>query len=275
MKRKALGRGLDALLNPTADDRELDQIVNILIDDIIENEYQPRIKFDEDKIKELAASIEETGLIQPIIVRKLGTKYEIIAGERRFRALKYLKRSEVPCIVRDARENELLELALIENIQRENLNPIEEAMAYDSLIKRFDYTQEQLAKRVGKDRSTITNMLRLLKLPQEVKELIKNDQLSVGHAKVLLSLKTPEKQIKLADKIVKEGLSVRDVERLLKKQGSKPKRHEKSEYVADIERQLSQKFNIKVAVKENNGKGKIELYFSSLDDLDRLLDNLL
>src|SRR5262245_56067436 len=214
MSRKALGRGLDALFTRAA---PLDQdFIELDIDRLDPAEIQPRSIFKADKIEELAQSIRHNGIIQPLVVRRSGDRFQIIAGERRWRAAQKAGLHRVPCVVKEVAEENVLELSLIENIQREELNPIEEACAYQTLLEKQDLTQEELAKRVGKDRSSISNAIRLLKLPIEVQKLVEDETLSMGHARALLSLNSREDQITLAREIANRCLSVRETERRVK-----------------------------------------------------------
>jgi len=277
-QRKVLGRGLDALLNPEGISTEGDKILEVDINDIIVNEYQPRTNFEEKTIKQLAESIAESGLLQPITVTKIGTKYEIIAGERRFRAMQLLNKSKVPVLLRNVDNAEKLELALIENIQRENLNPVEEAQAYSNLMQKFGYTQDALAKKLGKERSTIANMLRLLKLPERVRLYLQDGRISVGHAKVLLSLDKEKQILDIAEKIIIKGLNVRQTEKLvasLKQPASSKKRDSSNIFIRDLEEKILKKTGLKNRIKDVKGRGKLELYYNSPAELDALLDRIL
>lgn len=284
MTRKALGRGLGALLSP---DREapITQPSHLVpIDSIDPNPLQPRTYFDEVKLAELAQSITENGLVQPLVVRKKGPRYELIAGERRWRAAQSLGLSEVPITVLDVPDDKLLELALIENIQREELNPIEEAQAYQKLIETIGLTQDVLAKRVGRDRSYITNYLRLLRLPEDLQKLVQQGELSTGHARTILALTDEGAQRKLARKITEDHLSVREVERLVREGApaaervkTGPRSRNIDPNVAAAETKLRRKFGTKVRIVQQPGsqRGRIELEFYSGDDLNRLYDLLL
>jgi len=212
MSRKALGRGLDALFTQTS---PLDHdLMDLDIDRIDPAEVQPRGVFKEDKLEELALSIRHNGIIQPLVVRRIGERFQIVAGERRWRAAQKAGLTKVPCIVKKVSQDNVWEISLIENIQREELNPIEEANAYKNLMENRDLTQEQVAQRVGKDRSSITNALRLLKLPPDVQKLVEGGKLSMGHARALLSVESDEDQIRLAKEITDRSLSVRETEQL-------------------------------------------------------------
>jgi ParB family chromosome partitioning protein len=215
MSRKALGRGLNALFTQSLPLEH--DLMDLNIDRIDPAEVQPRGLFKKDKLEELALSIKHNGIIQPLVVRRTGERFQIVAGERRWRAAQIAGLHKVPCIVKEVSQDNVWELSLIENIQREELNPIEEANAYKNLLEKRDLTQEEVAQRVGKDRSSITNALRLLKLPLEVQRLVEEDKLSMGHARALLSVDSAEQQIKVAKEIVAGALSVRETERLVKK----------------------------------------------------------
>lgn len=277
MSKKGLGRGLGALI--TERETESSEIKEIMLVDIFPNPDQPRREFDEDKLKELADSIKEHGLIQPILVKPEGSKYHIIAGERRFRASKLAGFDRISCIVRNCSEQEMTEKALIENIQRDDLSPVEEGLAYSHLINEYGLTQEQVAKRVGKGRTTVANLLRIIQLPYEILELINKGEVSLGHAKVILSVENPDQQLALAQRIVKESLSVRDLEVLVqeKEENSKPKKKTKSkanhyDLLNDIEDKLRTAFQTKVSVKGDQEKGKIEIEYYSKEELNRLLE---
>jgi ParB family chromosome partitioning protein len=282
MSRKALGRGLDALFvqgSPT--DRDL---VDVDIDRIKPGDSQPRGLFEEGPLEGLARSIKENGIIQPLVVRRLGDTFQIIAGERRWRAAQKAGLRRVPCIVKDVPDENLLELSLIENIQREELSPIEEANAYRRLLER-SLTQEQVAQRVGKDRSSIANAVRLLKLPLEIQKSIENHTLSPGHARALLTIDSPETQIKLARQIGEKNLSVRETELLAKRiqeQTGEPAKKSKVRHrteqpnISAAEAKLSKRLEAPVAIKFGKGDaGTIEIKFSSSDELSRLFDALM
>ena len=242
------------------------------------NRKQPRKNFDEDALQELSDSIKQFGLIQPILVQDRKDHYEIIAGERRWRAAKMAGLKEIPVIIRDYTEQEIMEISLIENIQREDLNPIEEAQAYKRLLTEFNLKQDEVAERVSKSRAAVTNSIRLLKLSDEVQQMVIDDMISTGHARALLAVEDPEEQYNLAQQIFDEKLSVRDVEKLVKNL-HKPAKQKKLDDKAlqaiylDIEEKLKQKLSTKVTVtSKGEGAGKIEIEFYDHDDLDRLLD---
>lgn len=286
-KKRALGRGLEQLFNTENLDLESfeksvyettpkDEILEIPIDELRPNPYQPRKTFDEGALRELADSIEEHGVFQPIIVKRSIKGYEIIAGERRFRASKMAGKNTIPAIVRDFSDEEMMEIALLENLQREDLNAIEEAMAYRTLQERLGLTQEELAKKVGKSRSHVTNMLGLLRLPEEVKELVTENKLTMGHARMLSKLEDNNQIRQMADKIVMEGLSVREVETL----GDNPEIEKKNKIVRKEKREFSEYkyaenlLRDKLDTKVKIGERKIEITFTSTADLNRILEVL-
>lgn len=244
------------------------------------NREQPRKNFDEDALMELADSIKQFGLLQPILVQDRKDYYEIIAGERRWRAAKLAGLKEVPVIIKNLSEQEIVEISLIENIQRENLNPIEEAQAFKRLLNEFHLKQDEVAERVSKSRTAVTNSMRLLKLCDEVQQMVINEMISTGHARALLAIEDTELQYSVAQKIFDEKLSVRDVEKLVKNinKPEKPKKeiNQSLEVIyRDIEEKLKQSLSTKVAVlSKENGAGKIEIEFYSHEDLDRLVDSL-
>ena len=285
IRRKALGKGLEELFNnepmnynkieeKIITETPKEEIVKVPISELRSNPYQPRQVFDEEALKELAASIKQHGVFQPIIVKKSIKGYEIIAGERRVKASKLAGVEEIPAIVREFTDAEMMEIALLENLQREDLNSIEEATAYKNLIDSLDITQEDLAKRLGKSRSHITNMIGLLSLPEKTKEYISNKKITMGHARVLSKLEDEDQIASLADKIVKEGLSVRELEKLTssnKEYERKNKIRRRStttnEY-AYLEEPLSDKLGTKVRVTAN----KIEISFTDNEELNRILE---
>jgi ParB family chromosome partitioning protein len=270
--KTALGKGLEALIPGTGD-----EVLSVDIDRIFPGQQQPRKRFKDEPLKELAASIKERGVLQPIIVSRVGDgTFSIVTGERRWRAAALAGLKKIPALVKNVASKDSLEIALIENIQREDLNPVETAEAFNRLIIDFNLTQEDLSRKVGKDRATIANYLRLLKLPQEVKLLIDNGALSIGHAKAVLAIEGKMQQIEAARKIVKSNLSVREAESLSKK-SLKPRqvtRH-KDPQVASLEEKLIRSLGTKVRIKPRGTKGKIEIEYYSLDELERLLDVLL
>ena len=279
MVQRRLGRGLDFLLSGGG---EVDkgEVMQIELDRIRPNPFQPRREFRVEELEELAASIREHGLLQPIAVRQAGEGYEIVAGERRFRACQRLGQPTVPALVRSADDTQMLELALIENIQRQDLNAIEEARAYQAYVQRLDLTQEQAAQRLGKSRSAVANMIRLLDLPTDVQDLVSCGTLSMGHARALLAVPDPEGQRALARRVEGESLSVRDVERLARG-WSAPKAEpaassvERSAHLLDLEQRLSDRLGTRVAIRDRSGAGRITIDYYSAEDLERILELLI
>lgn len=291
MAARGLGKGLDSLIpNAMGETRvkketakevktegsEKGTIVKITV--VEPNRKQPRKNFDEDALQELSDSIKQFGMIQPILVQDRKDHYEIIAGERRWRAAKLAGLKEVPVIIRNYTEQEIMEISLIENIQREDLNPIEEALAYKRLLEEFHLKQDEVAERVSKSRAAVTNSIRLLKLGDEVQQMVIDDMISTGHARALLAVEDSEEQYTLAQRIFDEKLSVRDVEKLVKNlhKPVKPKKQDDKSMQAiyqDIEEKLKQRLSTKVTVTpKGEGAGKIEIEFYNHEDLDRLLD---
>lgn len=270
MYRKALGKGLSALIPEKIVQHQTVQ--QIAVKEIKLNPYQLRTLIKKEKLKELADSIREKGVVQPIVLRKVENGYELIVGERRLRAVKSIGYEYIPAIVRDVSESEVLELALIENIQREDLNPIEEAKAYKSLIKDFNLSHSQIAKKVGKDRSTITNRLRLLNLPEDIKNYLLEGRITEGHARVLLMIKDRGRQLELCRSILSKGLSVRSVEKSVKKRGGKPRVSDP--LLQSIEDAMRNKFGTKVCIVRGRKKGRIEIEFYSDNDLNRIIELL-
>ena len=283
-QRKALGRGLSALLGTPTPETEVDseKLREIDIDRIVPNTQQPRKYFNEEALNELADSIRAHGLIQPIIVQPLPDNlFQLIAGERRWRAAQKAGLMKLPAVVRDSTSDASLEIALIENLQREDLNPIEEAQAYEKLIVEFGLTQEEVARRVGKNRVTITNMLRLLRLPPEVQQWISEDRLTTGHAKALLSLSDLSSILDVARKIIQGSYSVRQAEMLVSRLG-KGGAQEATETPVAVDpnvkaaiHALEQALGTKVTIQESHGKGRIELHFFSPEEMHRLYDGLM
>ncbi len=278
--KQSLGRGLGAmfpdLLNPIGD---RPSYVHCGIEELTPNRFQPRRDFNDADQKQLVDSVRQSGIIQPIIVRKSDMGYEIIAGERRWRAAQAAGLKEVPVIIRKAEDQELAEISLIENIQREALNPIEEAEAYQTLLTRFSLSQEEISARVGKDRSTIANTIRLLKLPEAVRKALIGKQITAGHARTLLALDRPADQIGTLKTILQRGLNVRDTERLIKRLKSRPanpaKPKGKDIYLTDLERDLSSHLMTAVQIRAGNRAGTIEIRFVNGDELNRLVRLLL
>jgi ParB family chromosome partitioning protein len=273
MERKVLGRGLGALIPTKAAHGSTDKN-DVLLSEIRPNPAQPREVFDQAAINELAASIRQKGVLQPIVVREGPGGYELIAGERRLRAAKQAGLERVPVVIRDVRDDELLEIALIENIQRENLNPIEEARAYRRLMAEFHLTQEQVAEKVAKDRSTVANTLRLLQLPEAVREQIAAGVLSAGHARALINLGTAAEQVALAQEIVARRLNVRDTEHLVRTRQPTARGASDPDLRA-TEEQLGRTLGTKVKLHlRRGGRGKLEIQFFSLAELNGLVDRL-
>jgi len=281
MAKRVLGRGLNALI-PEKSSQTQGQILeskvrqavaNIPIEKIKDNKYQPREDFGQDALKELATSIKEKGFIQPVLVREQQGGYELIAGERRFRAAQMLNLKEIPVIIKDVSDLDSLELSIIENVQREDLNPIDQAKAYKRLLDEFNLTQEAVSDTIGKDRTTVANILRLLKLPQKIQEYVSRGTLSMGHAKAILGLETESRQMRLSTKVIKDGLSVRDTERYAKKISipSKKKVIEKDPNLGSIEEKLRDLFGTKVKIIKGKRGGKLEIEFYSDSDLERIL----
>ena len=280
MQKKALGRGLGTLIpvsRPSTSGRdEGEQIVHLSLSEIGVNPYQPRRVFDNEALQELADSFTAKGIIQPVLVRRLGDgQFQLIAGERRLRAAKLAGLGRIPAIVRAASDAESMEIALIENLQRKDLNPIEAGRAFQRLMKEFGLTQEELSARIAKDRSSIANTVRLLSLPSEVQAWVEEEQLSLGHAKVLLALANPDEQIRLGRKVVNERLSVRDLERLISPGRGMKARRRGQAGANPVEEQLKRKLGTKVRLIEGKTGGKIVIEYYSPGELDRLVDVIL
>ena len=292
MEKKALGRGLSALISSSgrsveevlkkeipleADRAHQDKgVLFVEVSKLIPNKLQPRMNFDEEQLRELVESIKEKGVLSPILVRRAGDKFEIIAGERRFRAARELKVDRVPVVIRDVNDQEALVLSIVENIQRQELNPIEEARAFERLTKEFSLSQESIAKSVSKDRSTVANMLRLLTLPQEIQKAIGSGKLSFGHGKVLLGLDSVPQQIRLTHLVLSKSLSVRELENYISSNKLTPQKKrrvakDKDPYVADIESQLQRIFGTKVRILALKKRGKIQIEYYSDEDRERIL----
>jgi ParB family chromosome partitioning protein len=279
---KALGKGLDALITSLHID-ETDKVIQIPLAQLRPNPYQPRKHFNEDSIKELAESIREHGVIQPIIVRKVLKGFEIIAGERRFRASQVCGLATVPAVERNFNDQQVMEIALIENVQREDLNALEIAIAYQSIIDQFSLTQEELSAKVGKSRSHIANFLRLLQLPEAIKQYVSRGTLSMGHARAIVGVKDDKLKKELAETTISKQWSVRDLEEEIKKleelpgkerETSKKKEKNRDPYLHQAEDQLRDIYRTTVKIKHQNDRGKIELIYYSQDDLNRLLELL-
>ena len=291
-KKGGLGKGLNALIPPSTEENkkaekvnaslisETDKEIMVNITKIEPNRTQPRKNFDEDALQELADSIKQFGVIQPLIVQDRKDHYEIIAGERRWRAAKKAGLKEVPVIIKNYTDQEIVEISIIENIQREDLNPIEEALAYKRLLEEFNLKQDQVAERVSKSRTAVTNSMRLLKLCDKVQQMIIDEMITTGHARAILSIEDQEEQYNLAQRIFDEKLSVREVEKIMKNIGKpakakKPKDDQLEVIYQDIEEKLKQKLGTKVVISsKGNGTGKMEIEFYTHDDLEKIVDML-
>ncbi|QZY55064.1 ParB/RepB/Spo0J family partition protein [Crassaminicella profunda] len=283
-KRSGLGKGLSALIperNTDIEEKKLPKgnIDKININKIKPNRNQPRKNFNQDKLETLAESIKNHGVLQPIVVRTIEEGYEIIAGERRWKACRYAGLKEIPCIIKEIDEKERMEIALIENLQREDLNPIEEALAYKTLMEAYELTQEQISSSIGKSRSYIANIVRLLNLTEEVKDMVMKNLLSNGHARVLLRIEDPKLQKQIGEKIFENNLSVRETESLVAKIIDNKEEKQKKERVKDhtlifIEDTLKTRLGTKVSIVKGKKKGKIEIEYYSDDELERLVELL-
>lgn len=269
-KTKALGKGLSALI-PESIEAKDSGIIELKITDIVANETQPRRAFGQDTLNELAESIKEHGVVQPIVVRKDGSGYEIVAGERRWRAARLAGIKTIPVVVKDYSKAQAMEIALIENLQREDLNPIEEANAYRTLMEEHKVSQDDIAKRIGKSRPKVANTLRLLNLNEEVRELLISGELSAGHGRALLAISNQARQLDIAKRIVKEGLNVRQTEKMSQKTVKKNKKP-KSPEIVEIEGKLRDILHTKVSLTHGRKKGKIEIEYYSNDDLERIIN---
>jgi len=277
-EKRALGRGLDALIPPRevvfVENSKNENVVNLALDSIKTNKYQPRVQFNEEKLNELVNSIKEKGVIQPVLVRKVADGYELIAGERRLRAAKRLKMEKIQAIVKDVSDIDMLEMALIENIQREELNPIEEANAFERFMTEFHFTQEKIAAVLGKDRSTIANTLRLLSLPKKIQELVSGDSITAGHAKALLGLPTEGEQHRVCNLIINKGLSVRETEKLVARRTSSAKKREvkKDAGLDHIANEMQQVLGTRVKIFHGKKRGAIQIEYYSVEDLNRIFE---
>ena len=276
---KGLGKGINALFSNMEVSQE-ETVQEIKLNDIRPNPYQPRKTFEQVAINELKESILQHGILQPIVVRKSIKGFEIVVGERRFRAAKEAKLTTIPAVIRNLTEQQMMELALLENLQREDLTPIEEAQAYQTLMNQLDFTQEALAKRLGKSRPHIANHIRLLTLPSSIQQLISEGKLSMGHGRTLLGLKKKDTVNQLAEKIVREQLNVRQVELIVQQlnnnvpRETKKQKPEKDIFIKERETFLQEYFGTSVSIRKQKEKGKIEIEFFSQDDLDRILELL-
>lgn len=273
-----MGKGLSALIPPRevvfVDTDKQEKVMQIPISQIRTNKYQPRIEFNEHKLAELVNSIKEKGIIQPVLVRKVHDGYELIAGERRLRAARRLQLERIPAILKEVADIDMLEISLIENIQREELNPIEEANAYERFVEEFKFTQDKIAQVLGKDKSTISNTIRLLSLPKKIQEYISKSTITAGHARPLLSLPTENEQLRVCNLIINKGLSVREAEKLVSRRasGSKKKEIKKDPGINDIASQLQHILGTRVKIFHGSKRGAINIEYYSLEDLNRILD---
>ncbi|TFG97764.1 MAG: ParB/RepB/Spo0J family partition protein [Calditrichales bacterium] len=284
MKKKRLGKGLGALIpekvetTPAVSNPSNDKLIEIRVGEIKPNPYQPRMTFDPAALADLINSIKEKGLIQPITVRRVNSHYELVAGERRLRAAIEIGLAKIPAyIIKVETKEEMLELAIVENVQRERLNPIEQATAYQRLLQECNLTQDEIAQKIGKERSTITNMLRLLRLPDVIQKSVEKGELSVGHARTLLAVEERKTQMDFWEKTVKNDISVRKLEKMVKELNtSKPRQavqtKKKSIHLVKLENNLRDVFGTKVSIKSKNEGGSIEIEFYSPDDLNRLIE---
>lgn len=290
-KSRALGKGLGALI-PQLEEEDFQNTLEIPVTEIEINPDQPRRNFDPESLQELADSIKIHGVLQPLLVRKKGAGYQLIAGERRLRAAKLAGLERVPVIIKELDDRTVMEIALVENLQREDLNPLEEAQAYRRLLDEFRLTQEEVAKAVGKSRSAIANTVRLLQLPEDVQQMVLKNQLTMGHARALLGLEQPEQQLFLAEKIVKENLSVRETEELVrlanhpdvpretnveekKEKETGRERHKLDPNLEAIVEDMTRLFGTKVRIKSSGNRGKIEIEYYSQEELERITELLL
>ncbi|MFH1479540.1 MAG: ParB/RepB/Spo0J family partition protein [Candidatus Omnitrophota bacterium] len=284
MEKRVLGRGLGALIPERSSiDKErileskINQgIANVPIDKIKANKYQPRGEFDKKALEDLANSIREKGVIQPVLIRAKQDEYELIAGERRFRAAQILNLKEIPAIIKDVSDLDSFEISIIENVQREDLNPIDQAKAYKRLVDEFSMTQEKIADTIGKDRATVANILRLLKLPQKIQEYVSRGTISMGHARAILGLSDPKEQMRLCTKLVKNDLSVRDAERYAKKLGVSTVKKQSSvdPNLVSLEEHLREVLGTKVKILRSKKGGKIEIEFYSDSELEKIISLL-
>lgn len=290
-KQRGLGKGLGALI-PQLEEDEEQATVEISVHQIVPNPFQPRQKFDEELLKELAASIKTHGVLQPLLVRKVDNQYQLIAGERRLRASKLAGLTTVPVIIKDFSDRTAMEIALVENLQREDLSPLEEAEAYKRLIDEFNLTQEQIAQVVGKSRSAVANMLRLLNLTPEVRTKLENNEITMGHARALLALETPEQQLKACQTVIEEELNVRETEKLVSRFLNNNVSHEtipgvlsntslarkkqiEDPNLRDLAERLTLHFGTKISIKGQSDKGRVEIEYYSQEEFERILDLLL
>lgn len=277
MRKRALGRGLDALI-PTREKEVFQEGYRMIaVGAIKPNPFQPRTEINESELTDLVASIKEKGIIEPVVVKRSGEGFVLAAGERRLSAARLAGLKEVPAIIRDMTDQDLLETALIENLQRRDLNPIEEALAYERLSKKFNLTHDRIAALVGKDRSTVTNALRLLTLPRRVVEYLRRGRLNAGHARALLALTDEMQMIQVADRVVQEDLSVRQTEALVKRQGRRPRltlAKSKEPNIVMLEEELSKLLRTRVTIDWKKNRGSIQIHCVSVNDFNRIYENL-
>jgi ParB family chromosome partitioning protein len=277
MTKKALGKGLGVFLPDDYGILKDERYAEVTIDDIVPNPLQPRLKFDSSSIEELARSIKETGIIQPLLVAPEGDKYRIIVGERRWRAAQKAGLKRIPVLIRSIPREQQLEISLIENLHREDLNPLEIAHVFQRMIKEMNFTQEEIADRVGKDRTSVTNYLRLLQLPDAVQDYLSEGKISMGHARALVSLENPEAQVSLAEEIIRKNLTVRDVERKISGRRAESRPGKQVNFDADlqaVEEELVKLLGTKVSISGNRKKGAIKIFYFSLDDLNRIFERI-
>ncbi len=280
MEKRALGKGLGALIPPRdvvfVDTSKNEQIISLSLNQVKTNKYQPRVDFKEEKLNELIKSIKEKGIIQPVLVRRTMDGYELIAGERRLRAAAMLNLEKIPAIVRDVNDVDMLEIALIENIQREELNPIEEAKAFARLTAEFDFTQDKIAQALGKDKSTISNAIRLLALPQKIQEHVLKGAITAGHARALLGLPTENEQYRVCNVVIGKSLSVRETEKLVERRrsesGAQKKPVRQDHNLDSITTELQQVLGTRVKIFHGKKRGTIHIEYYSTEDLNRILD---
>jgi len=278
MEKKALGRGLSALI-PQHDiifvKNSAESIINIPLSDVKANKYQPRSEFNKEKLNDLVNSIKEKGVIQPVLVRRAIDGYELIAGERRLRAAVILKLENIPAIIKDVNDVDMLEIALIENLQREELNPIEEAKAFERLTTEFNFTQDKIAQTMGKNKSTISNAIRLLGLPQKIQAEISKDTISAGHARALLSLPTENEQIRVCNVVINKDLSVRETEKLVERRrveaGTQKKTVKHDHSLDSVTAEMQQALGTRVKIFHGKKRGTIHIEYYSVEDLNRIL----
>lgn len=275
---RKLGRNLQELLLEQPSPLTQHEVIQVPPELISPNPYQPRERIDPTSLEGLIESIQQTGILQPITVRRVGDGYQLVAGERRWRAALQIGLPRIPVVVREVNDQQMLELALIENIQREDLNPIEKAKAYQQLIRSFNLTQEEAARRLGQDRSTVANFIRLLDLPEEIQELVSRGTISMGHARALLAVDDKKRQWEICTKIIKNDLSVRATELLVsppaKKKASKHKAQTKAAHLRDLEEKLQHKFGTRVWIEDKGGRGRIILDYFTPDDFERIMEEL-